>query len=411
MSVNFNNYYNKISNSGHDENGQYNNGAAGDQTGTQWQIVNWYSRPWNVVLRHPSTATANLIAELAIEAANNNKIGYDQSQRWTFWDQLKSSGYRPANITNNCESDCSAGVAAIVKATGYLLSNNSLKNVSSDCYTGNLKNALVNAGFVALTDSKYLTSSAYLKPGDILLYEYHHTAINLGIGSQSGYKTTTSTSETTSTKEIQKLLNTVGWSLEVDNSYGPKTTAAVKEFQKMYNLTVDGKAGEKTVAMLKNVANLVKTSGFNAEIYAANYADLKKKYGTDKKKLLQHFYIYGHKEKRNCKTLIKKEEPKKTTTKKETKKVTSVKKEIPLNTTGKYSQEPKLVGKVTGGRLNVRKGPGTNYSNLPAYPILDNGTLVDLCDAVKGSDGDKWYYIRIASKYFGFVNSNWIKIM
>ena len=36
----------KISNCGHDENGRYTGGKAGDQTGTEYQIMNWYSRPW-----------------------------------------------------------------------------------------------------------------------------------------------------------------------------------------------------------------------------------------------------------------------------------------------------------------------------------------------------------------------------
>lgn len=33
-----------ISNCGHDENGRYSGGKAGDQTGTEWQVINWYSR-------------------------------------------------------------------------------------------------------------------------------------------------------------------------------------------------------------------------------------------------------------------------------------------------------------------------------------------------------------------------------
>ena len=59
-------------------------GLTGDQTGTEWQIKNWYNRPWSHVIRHPDKVKRELIAELAIEAANNNKIGYDQNQRHTF---------------------------------------------------------------------------------------------------------------------------------------------------------------------------------------------------------------------------------------------------------------------------------------------------------------------------------------
>lgn len=171
-----------ISNSGHDERGKYSGGAAGDQGG-EWQRQPWYSRPWNVVLRFPDLPVGGLIAQLAGEAADNDHIGYDQNQRTTFWQQLKSVGYFPRAITTPCEADCSAGVAAIVKAAGYILGLSGLQAVSPDMYTGNERSALTSAGFMALTDSKYLTSDQYLLPGDILLYEGHHTAVNLDFGS------------------------------------------------------------------------------------------------------------------------------------------------------------------------------------------------------------------------------------
>ena len=34
-----------ISNCGHDENNRYSGGKAGDQTGTEWRVINWYNRP------------------------------------------------------------------------------------------------------------------------------------------------------------------------------------------------------------------------------------------------------------------------------------------------------------------------------------------------------------------------------
>lgn len=172
-----------ISNSGHDENGAYSGGRSGDQTGTEWQIQPWYSRPWTFVLRHPSADVRKQIAELATEAAQNDKIGYDQSQRLTFWQCLAESGYHPANIKTPCEADCSAGVAAIVKATGYLLGIPALQKISKSMYTGNERKVLEGAGFTVLSASKYLVSDRYLLEGDILLCENHHTAINLDNGS------------------------------------------------------------------------------------------------------------------------------------------------------------------------------------------------------------------------------------
>lgn len=171
-----------ISNCGHDERGKYTGGQAGDQTGQEWAVIPWYNRPWSVVLRHNDWEVREKIAELAKKAAENNHIGYDQGERYTFWENLKKVNYDPAKITKNCEADCSAGVAAIIKAVGYLLNVESLKKVSIYCYTGNLKSALKKACFEVLTDQKYLTSDNHLLPGDVLLYEGHHTAINLDTG-------------------------------------------------------------------------------------------------------------------------------------------------------------------------------------------------------------------------------------
>ena len=178
-----------ISNCGHDENGKYKNGKAGDQTGDEWAIIPWYNRPWNVVLRHPDGRVRTDIAWLARDCADNDHIGYDQDSsssndagRYSFWQRLVEAGNKPADIKQDCETDCSGGVAAIVKAVGFLLGDKKLQGVSIYSYTGNLRAVLVAAGFQALTDKKYLTSDDYLYAGDILLYENHHTAINITHG-------------------------------------------------------------------------------------------------------------------------------------------------------------------------------------------------------------------------------------
>ncbi len=172
-----------ISNSGSDERGQYTGGQAGDQTGKEWQMRSWYNRPWSCVLRYPDQKVALMIAQLAIDAALNDKVGYDQSQNRTYLSQLKAVGWEPSKITVACEADCSAGVCANITAAGYLLGIDALKN-HTGTYTGNMRSALTKAGFTLLTDSKYLTSGDYLLPGDILLNDGHHTATNVTIGSK-----------------------------------------------------------------------------------------------------------------------------------------------------------------------------------------------------------------------------------
>ena len=175
-----------ISNCGKDERGTYSGGQAGDQTGAEYRLIPWYNRPWSCVLRHPDLSTRAMIALLATAAAQNNKIGYDQSQRGTFWAQLQAAGYDPAKISTPCEADCSSSTAAIIKAAGYLLGNKSMQAVRYDLTTHGMRSALKNAGFVVLTDSKYLTSDAYLLAGDILLNDASHAAINTTTGSRAG---------------------------------------------------------------------------------------------------------------------------------------------------------------------------------------------------------------------------------
>ena len=368
MAIDFKNYFNKISNSGNDERGKYSGGSAGDQTGHEWEIRSWYSRPWTCVLRYPDQKVGDMIAQLSIEAANNNKIGYDQNQRDTYWNALQKANYRPSKITTNCEADCSAGVIANTKAAGYLLNISKLKTLAAS-YTGNMRTGFKNAGFEVLTDSKYLSSPDYLLPGDILLYDGHHTATNLGIGSKAKYTEpstpstptpaptptltpSTPTSEsgrnltTTKTAEIQEMLNVIMKSgLKIDGSYGPLTTTAVKAFQKKYKLTESGNVDETTLKKMKDV------------------------------------YIGTV---------------------------------LPFNTSGNYNESVKLQGKVTANVLNIRKGPGTSYGKLSSYPTLKKGTTVGICDKIRATDGSTWYYIKISGSKgdkHGFAGASYIEII
>ena len=277
-----------ISNCGHDENGRYSGGRAGDQTGDEWYVRPWYNRPWDCVLRHPDARVQNAIATLARDSANNNLIGYDQNQRYTYWEHLKASNYDAKQITIACEADCSSGIAAIVKAVGYKLNMQALKNVSIYLYTGNMKAGLRDAGFQVLTASKYLTSDKYLLPGDILLNEAHHVATNLDKGiyatssggsSNSGGSSSKPSGNTSGRADYSKvtvsessaqtkamvmdaqthLNNFVGAGLAVDGDRGTATKKAeIKALQQALNmdgaspkLSVDGVIGAATKAALK----------------------------------------------------------------------------------------------------------------------------------------------------------------
>ncbi len=56
-----------------------------------------------------------------------------------------------------------------------------------------------------------------------------------------------------SVKWLQLMLGYAGYKLTADGKYGPGTKLAVKDFQRKCGLTVDGIAGTKTIAKLKEV--------------------------------------------------------------------------------------------------------------------------------------------------------------
>ena len=177
-----------IENCGHDENNKYKGGKSGDQTGKECYLRSWYPRPWTCVLHYPDPDVRILIARMAIAAALNDCVGYDQGQRTTFWSALKEANYNPVMIHTPCEADCTSSTAAICKGAGYLTDVAGLRNLPLSITSRNMKEQFQKAGFGVRTASKYLTSGDYLEPGDILLCENHHAAINVTAGKYSSPK-------------------------------------------------------------------------------------------------------------------------------------------------------------------------------------------------------------------------------
>ena len=215
-----------ISNCGSDEHGKTHGGKAGDQTGKEWRIKSWYDRPWKCILRYKGNSEVNeLLANLAIQSAENDKVGYDQWERQTFWKNLVKANYHPEDIKTVCESDCSAGVMALVKAVGYRLNIKALKDVNENLTCRGMRKALQKAGFEVLDAKKYLTSEKYLQRGDILLNDTAHTAIEVGDGKVKSQKEVENPTEKPQTasqssgKVINKLQPAMSLSIALRGSY------------------------------------------------------------------------------------------------------------------------------------------------------------------------------------------------
>lgn len=83
----------------------------------------------------------------------------------------------------------------------------------------------------------------------------------------SGYKTLSSGSRGSAVEELQKKLNSLGYSCGIaDGDYGAKTANAVREFQRKNGLSVDGIAGPKTLAAIDKK---IKSSGSYIKVTAS----------------------------------------------------------------------------------------------------------------------------------------------
>lgn len=284
MATNYNKYINSkgthyISNSGSDENGNLHSGTAGDQNGKEWRLRGWYSRPWTCVLRHPDATVRRMIAEYGIDAALNDKIGYDQWQRYTYWDALTKSGYKPANVKTACEADCTAGVTANIKAIGHLLGIPKLANIAKDTRSSTMRARFKAAGFKVLTEKKYLSGPDYLLPGDILLYDNHHATTNITKGkyavtpaASTGLRRGDKGADVTT---MQRLL--MVWRLDclpkygADGDFGSETETALRALQKAVGLPINGVYDSTTEKALKSCgkAKNVKITGDRVNVRSA----------------------------------------------------------------------------------------------------------------------------------------------
>ena len=234
-----------------DENKQIKGGSAGDQTGKEVCTRSWYSKPWSYVLRPKDSQIAEKAIRIAVSLANSNKVGYDQNQRNTLYNELKNHNFNIDEI-KACETDCSAFVTACYIAAGI----SQLNYTSNAPTTSTMIKAFLDTGyFEPLTDPKYLKTDMFLKSGDVLVKPGAHTVMVVEVSNP--YKKPTTLMKTGSkgdgVKWVQWQLAYKGyleWN-EVDGDFGPKSRNATITFQKANNLEPDGIVGPKTIEILR----------------------------------------------------------------------------------------------------------------------------------------------------------------
>ena len=207
-----------LGSSSKDENGEYRGGQAGDQTGKEVWILNWYDGGWNYVIRPKSAALAEKIAAACEKACNNNNIGYDQNQRNTLLTEAKKVGLDMSKISTPCECDCASLVSTCCVCAG--LPEGTFFAGGNGRTTYNLLSACESTGqFTTLSGTNYTKSKDFLKRGDILLAS-GHTVIVLENGSKANQIATV-----TVVAETYKIRVTAEKKLNVRS--GPSTNYAI----------------------------------------------------------------------------------------------------------------------------------------------------------------------------------------
>lgn len=159
-------------------------GEAGDQAGKEVCIREWYSKPWTHVIRFKDANIREKIAKCFELTAKNDNVGYDQSQRNTFFKQLKKHNFVVSKINTKCETDCSA-----LASSACVYADRTLEEVvypdEKGSTTRNIRERLESTGKVdVLTADKYISSDKYALRGDLYLAEGKHIVCALENGSK-----------------------------------------------------------------------------------------------------------------------------------------------------------------------------------------------------------------------------------
>lgn len=154
------------------------NGKAGDQTGREVCIRNWWNFGYSVVLRCKDENIRNKMVQLAQDGCWNNNIGYSQAQRNTLHNELKRNGYN-FKAVNPCNTDCSAFITAVAIGAGV----RDLEYVYNAPTTSTMVNTFGATGlFQILRASDLVTTDKNLWPGDILVAPGNHVVMALEWG-------------------------------------------------------------------------------------------------------------------------------------------------------------------------------------------------------------------------------------
>ena len=299
--------------------------------------------------------------------ARDNSHGYDQTYRWN----------------EKGDYDCSSLTISAFEQAGIPVKTNGAT------YTGNMYSVFTKCGFKDVTKTVNLATGTGLMRGDVLLNTVHHVAVYCGNGleveasiNERGGARGGQPGDQTGREILIRAYRNYPWNYVLRYPQS-ETTATASSSPKLYSTVKKGSMG----ALVMELQSKLRVLGYNIEADGdfgskTNVAvvNFQKKYG------LVPDGIVGPLTWNKLNELV----------------------ESAKTPSSTLNKTPKYTGKVTVNQLNVRTGPGTSYSQLVAYPILNKDNLIDVCDEATAANGGKWYYVRIAGKYYGYVSASYV---
>lgn len=222
----------------------------GDQTGKEVCIREFYKYPWKYLLRCKDKEKAETMAIACEVLCKNDCIGYDQSRRITLHNELKKLNYAYTKLTTPCACDCSSFMTVLAEIADIFP-----KYTSGNApVTANMVKLFKETNqFEVLTEG--INEEFNLKRGDILVGPPNtHTVMVLdnGVKPIQSRRVLKKGMRGEDVRMVQTILQKEGYLKDkADSIFGPKTDAAVRQFQREKGLTVDGCVGVKTYAMLE----------------------------------------------------------------------------------------------------------------------------------------------------------------
>lgn len=155
-----------------DENGG-SNGAAGNQSGRELRIQNWYLRDggWDCYLEPIDSDLGKRAADIMERIIMCPSFGYSKKNRWNGYKNIVKAG---GDITSAKPGDFDCSSLCI---SCYVLAG---ANIKATGYTGNMERLLLASGlFRSYSDSEHTDSCVHARVGGMYLSKGHHVCMSM----------------------------------------------------------------------------------------------------------------------------------------------------------------------------------------------------------------------------------------